>query len=54
MVDFAAHTGAADRVAIVATEPLTRNEPWQALTAGQLMTFTHGAVVTRQCAELQR
>ncbi|MEO5690004.1 MAG: class II glutamine amidotransferase [Burkholderiaceae bacterium] len=54
MVDFSAHTGPADRVAIVATEPLTRNEPWQAMSAGQLMTFTAGAIATRQCAELQR
>ena len=34
MVDFAAHTGPGDRVAIVATEPLTRNEPWQAMSRG--------------------
>ena len=54
MVDFAAHTGPADRVAIVATEPLTRNEPWHAMAAGQLMTFTAGQVATRQCAELAR
>jgi predicted glutamine amidotransferase len=54
MVDFAPHTGSNDRVAIVATEPLTRNEPWEAMSPGQLMTFTAGAVATRQCAELQR
>jgi len=54
MVDFAPHTGSHDRVAIVATEPLTRNEPWQPMEPGQLMTFTAGAVATRQCAELQR
>jgi predicted glutamine amidotransferase len=54
MVDFAAHTGPHDRVAIVATEPLTRNEPWQAMGAGQLMTFTGGTVATRQCAEMAR
>ena len=54
MVDFAAHTGPADRVAIVATEPLTRNEPWHAMSAGQLITFTDGTVATRQCAEMAR
>ena len=54
MVDFAAHTGPADRVAIVATEPLTRNEAWQAMTPGQLMTFTCGQVATRQCPELAK
>ena len=54
MVDFAAHTGPGDRVAIVATEPLTRNEAWHAMSPGQLMTFTAGAVATRQCAETVR
>jgi len=33
---------------------LTRNEPWHPMTAGQLMTFTAGAVATRQCAAMQR
>jgi len=54
MVDFAPHTGPGDRVAIVATEPLTRNEAWKPMAAGQLMTFTGGTVATRQCAELAR
>ena len=54
MVDFAPHTGPADRVAIVATEPLTRNEAWRPMAPGQLMTFSGGAVATRQCAALAR
>jgi glutamine amidotransferase len=54
MVDFAPHTGPGDRVAIVATEPLTRNEAWQPMAPGQLMTFTGGTVATRQCAALAR
>ena len=54
MVDFAPHTGPGDRVAIVATEPLTRNETWRPMAPGQLMTFTGGAVATRQCAALAR
>jgi predicted glutamine amidotransferase len=41
-------------VAIVATEPLTRNEPWVAMAPGQLMTFSCGEVATRQCAEMAR
>jgi glutamine amidotransferase len=41
-VDFAAHTTADDRIAVVATEPLTRNEQWCAMLPGQLMTFTEG------------
>ena len=51
---FRSHTGPGDRVAIVATEPLTRNEDWKPMAAGQLMTFTGGAVATRQCAALER
>ena len=54
MVDFAPHTGPADRVAIVATEPLTRNEAWCPMAPGQLLTFSGGAVATRQCAALAR
>jgi len=54
MVDFAPHAGTGDRVAIVATEPLTRNERWMPMAAGQLMTFTAGAIATRQCAALAR
>jgi glutamine amidotransferase len=54
MVDFAPHTGPGDHVAIVATEPLTRNEAWRPMAPGQLMTFTGGAVATRQCPALAR
>ena len=41
-VDFAQHTRATDRVALLATEPLTRNEPWQALAAGELVVLQGG------------
>jgi glutamine amidotransferase len=54
MVDFEAHAGPGDRVAIVAPEPLTRNEPWHAMAPGQLMTFSCGQVATRQCPEMAR
>jgi glutamine amidotransferase len=42
-VDFAALTTPNDRVVIVATEPLTRDEPWQAMAPGELRAFVHGA-----------
>ncbi len=41
-IDFAAHTTPQDRVAVVATEPLTRNEDWQPFAAGELRVFQHG------------
>lgn len=42
-VDFAALTRPADRVAIVATEPLTRDEAWTAFEPGELRVFEGGA-----------
>jgi len=41
-VDFAALAGADDRVAVVATEPLTTGEPWAAFAPGELRVFHHG------------
>ena len=45
-VDFARHTTAADRVAVIATEPLTQDEPWVAFAPGELRVFVDG----RPCA----
>jgi glutamine amidotransferase len=42
-VDLARHNGPDDRLAIVATEPLTTNEDWTALAPGELLTFVDGA-----------
>jgi predicted glutamine amidotransferase len=42
-VDFAQHTSPTDRVALVATQPLTLNEPWEALAPGELVVL-HGGV----------
>ena len=42
-VDFAALTTPSDRVAVVATEPLTADEPWHAMAPGELRVFVHGA-----------
>lgn len=43
-VDFAAVTTTQDRVAIVATEPLTHDEPWVAFQPGELKVFEGGIV----------
>jgi predicted glutamine amidotransferase len=42
-VDFAALTSPRDRVAVVATEPLTSGEPWTAMAPGELQVFVDGA-----------
>ncbi len=42
-VDFAHVTTPADRVVVVATEPLTQGEAWQAMAAGELRVFVDGA-----------
>ena len=42
-VDFAEHTSAHDRVVVIVTEPLTRDETWQAFVPGELRVFEGGA-----------
>ena len=42
-VDFAQHTTPADRVAVIATEPLTSDERWTAFSPGELRVFVAGA-----------
>ena len=42
-VDFGALTSPRDRVAVVATEPLTHDEPWRAMAPGELRVFVDGA-----------
>ncbi len=42
-VDFAPLTTPDDRIAIVATEPLTAGEAWSAFAPGELRVFQHGA-----------
>jgi glutamine amidotransferase len=46
-VDFAAITSPDDRVAVIATEPLTANEPWVPFTPGELRVFVDGAAAGR-------
>ena len=41
-VDFSAIASAADRVAVIATLPLTDNEAWAAIAPGTLMVFHEG------------
>jgi glutamine amidotransferase len=41
-VDFGALTTPNDRVAVIATEPLTADESWSALAAGELPVFVGG------------
>jgi glutamine amidotransferase len=42
-VDFAQLTTPQDRVAVVATQPLTADEDWQAFAPGELRVFHRGA-----------
>ncbi|MCH7343518.1 class II glutamine amidotransferase [Pelomonas sp. CA6] len=44
-VDLASQTTAQDRVAVVATEPLTRDEAWVAFQPGELKVFVGGEPV---------
>jgi predicted glutamine amidotransferase len=43
-IDFSAVTTERDRVAVVSTEPLTRDEVWQQGTPGSLWVFDRGAL----------
>ncbi|MDP9046453.1 MAG: class II glutamine amidotransferase [Pseudomonadota bacterium] len=44
-VDFAQHTAPTDRVAVIVTEPLTRDEAWVTFQPGELRAFVDGAPV---------
>lgn len=41
-VDFAEQARPGDRVAVIATQPLTHGEPWVAMQPGQLLAFVDG------------
>jgi glutamine amidotransferase len=45
-VDFSALTTPQDRVCVVATEPLTHDEPWQALAPGEMRVVVAGQTVS--------
>lgn len=44
-VDFAMQTAPTDRVAVVVTEPLTRDETWHRFASGELRAFVDGELV---------
>ena len=45
-VDFSTVTTPNDKVAVIVTEPLTNNEQWTQFSAGQLIVFVDGDVMT--------
>jgi predicted glutamine amidotransferase len=49
-VDFGPLTTPGDRVALVATQPLTTGEPWAAMAAGELRVFVDGQAVPAAAA----
>lgn len=53
-VDFSKVTKPGDRVAVVATEPLTDNEIWQAYQPGELIWFQDGHIQQRTETHIQR
>jgi len=44
-VDFSAMTTPQEKVAVIATTPLTDNEQWTEMHSGELLVFQHGEVV---------
>lgn len=44
-IDFRNHHGLDDRMAVIATEPLTSNESWVAFVPGELKMFVDGKVL---------
>ncbi len=46
-IDFAAVTTPQDRVAVIATLPLTTNEHWQQLAVNELLLFQDGQIIRR-------
>ncbi len=47
-VDLAHYNHADDRLVVIATQPLTRGEAWQAFVPGELRVFRHGRDITTQ------
>ena len=50
-VDFAAVTTPNDKVAVIATLPLTVNETWSQLAVNELVMFHHGDIVRRDAPQ---
>ena len=53
-VDFAAVTTPNDRVAVIATQPLTANETWTQLAVNELVAFRDGDIILRDCPDNPR
>jgi len=47
-LDLSRDNGPEDRMVLVATEPLTHDEPWQAMAPGELFAFAQGEPVWQQ------
>lgn len=52
-VDFNALTTPDDKVAVIATAPLTDNETWSEMRPGELLLFQHGSAVLQSTAGTQ-
>ncbi len=50
-IDFSAVTTPTDRVAVIATLPLTSNEDWQQFATNELLMFEEGEVIYRDCPD---
>ncbi|MCV2361259.1 class II glutamine amidotransferase [Paucibacter sp. TC2R-5] len=52
-LDLSRANGPNDRMVLVATEPLTHDEPWQAMAAGEFFVFVQGQPVWRAQTQVQ-
>lgn len=50
-INFALDTTPQDKVAVIATLPLTHNERWQQFAIGEMAMFQNGAIIERQTPE---
>lgn len=50
-IDFSAVTTPEDRVAVIATLPLTCNEQWTQLAQNELLMFKEGQIIARDCPD---
>ncbi len=50
-IDFSAVTTPKDRVAVIATLPLTCNEQWTQLAQNELLMFKEGEIIARDCPD---
>lgn len=48
-IDFSAVTTPKDRVAVIATLPLTSNENWHQFATNELLMFEEGEIILRDC-----